>query len=298
MGARVRVNQAAPNTITAKLKPPRRRSSAGVPSGRERSKKWKQCEPEPAAANGERRAAPFRKSTKAVKDRMERALSQRMYLIRSTELDGFETAGRKFELVGSTGNLYTVVIGQLVVCNCVDASKGGGNGHQCKHVLFVFLRVLGVSKDSHIVNQKALLQSELDEILQAPAPNNVAHAEAAARPIARRSLEDAPCPICFEDMAEHDACEATVWCTVRCGNNFHSECADKWREARVQAGEATLCPCCRSLWEEDNECARANSIQVPLSEGQDHRQSIQQLGLPTVRDASTYSEWFRNHANA
>ena len=46
------------------------------------------------------------------------------------------------------------VIGQLVVCNCVDASKGGGNGHQCKHVLFVFLRVLGVSKDSHIVNQK------------------------------------------------------------------------------------------------------------------------------------------------
>ena len=50
----------------------------------------------------------------AVKDRMERALSQRMYLIRSTELDGFETAGRKFELVGSTGNLYTVVMLELL----------------------------------------------------------------------------------------------------------------------------------------------------------------------------------------
>ena len=48
----------------------------------------------------------------AVKDRMERALSQRMYLIRSTELD--ESSGRKFELVGSTGNLYTVVMAQLL----------------------------------------------------------------------------------------------------------------------------------------------------------------------------------------
>lgn len=39
----------------------------------------------------------------------------------------------KFLITGSTGNVYTVIIGKQPVCNCPDAYKG----NQCKHVIYV-----------------------------------------------------------------------------------------------------------------------------------------------------------------
>lgn len=37
-----------------------------------------------------------------------------------------------FGIVGSTGNIYNVVIGKEPVCNCPDGRKG----NQCKHICY------------------------------------------------------------------------------------------------------------------------------------------------------------------
>ena len=83
----------------------------------------------------------------ATRDRISRARNQRLYLIDQADAAAGSSAGatappaRRYIVLGSTGNVYTVCIGELVSCTCPDAEKG----HVCKHQLFVFLRVLRVT---------------------------------------------------------------------------------------------------------------------------------------------------------
>jgi hypothetical protein len=53
--------------------------------------------------------------------------------------------------------VYTVRISKQPRCDCPDAAKG----HVCKHILFVYLRVLKLSASNPIVWQKALLTHEV-----------------------------------------------------------------------------------------------------------------------------------------
>lgn len=39
----------------------------------------------------------------------------------------------KVQIVGTTGNLYEVVIGLVPRCTCPDSQKG----NQCKHIIYV-----------------------------------------------------------------------------------------------------------------------------------------------------------------
>lgn len=70
-----------------------------------------------------------------------------------------------FAVLGSTGNLYNVVISQISACDCPDAQKARGSGSSlCKHILFVLLKVAGLRQSDPRVYQAALLNSELEEI--------------------------------------------------------------------------------------------------------------------------------------
>jgi len=55
-----------------------------------------------------------------------------------------------FKVLGSTGNVYTVTISHVPSCDCPDALKG----NHCKHILFIFLKVLGVPESSGHYYQK------------------------------------------------------------------------------------------------------------------------------------------------
>jgi hypothetical protein len=59
-------------------------------------------------------------------------------------------------VLGSTGNVYSVHVGDVVSCDCPDAAKG----NVCKHRMFVLVRVLGAAQASPLVYQDALLPSE------------------------------------------------------------------------------------------------------------------------------------------
>ena len=101
-------------------------------------------------------------SSKTV-ERIQRALSQRMYLISQKDLSIDGNLRRDFAVLGSTGNVYDVTISKHSTCSCPDSVNC------CKHILFVFLRVLKVNPNSHCIYQNALLQQELASIFASKA---------------------------------------------------------------------------------------------------------------------------------
>ena len=125
-----------------------------------------------AAAGGEKRAARFRSMSAAAAARMERAMTERLYLVdqrdaSTTSPSGLVTRSHEFTVLGSTGNVYTVAISRTPSCTCVDFTDRSAI---CKHLLFVYVKVLRVPRDSHLPVQKGLLRHELVEILPPHAP--------------------------------------------------------------------------------------------------------------------------------
>ncbi|KAK2463824.1 hypothetical protein APHAL10511_004129 [Amanita phalloides] len=205
----------------------------------------------------EKRAARFKvKCPQNIMDRVYRVRQQRLFMIdRSRE---GEELRETFSVLGSTGNVYTVVIDLVPRCNCPDALKG----NHCKHILFIYLKVLRVPESSSHWYQKALLFSELEEIFaQAPlAPNCVAQqhvrdalarasgqnpeSESSSSIKKRMPSEEDNCPICYETMYEV-AENALKFCET-CGNALHDECWKQWQASSVRNGKTVTCVWCRA----------------------------------------------------
>jgi len=188
-----------------------------------------------------------------VLQRMERAKSQRLFLIKRE--------GTSFVVLGSVGNVYDVEIGQIPTCTCPDF----GNGHLCKHIFFIYLRVLRVPEDSPHIYQKALLSTEVAEILDnAPADprdkifasKNVlqkykeSQGEDEAVEVEKKDKrlpwEGEDCPICYEEMDAKQ--EKLVWCEEGCGRNIHAQCFEQWRATKKRQNETVTCVLCRTEW--------------------------------------------------
>jgi len=69
-------------------------------------------------------------------ERLERAVSQRMFLIdRERKISAGGTHEEEvFGIAGTTGNIYQVTISKKPSCTCPDASQ---KGNQCKHIIYV-----------------------------------------------------------------------------------------------------------------------------------------------------------------
>lgn len=239
-------------------------SSGSLPSSQEptpkRSLKRKSSDSQ-AAAPEEKRLAPWRKAcSSATLDRIDRALEQRLYLVKQENVKSSMGTGpaKRFTVLGSTGNVYTVLVDALVSCDCPDAEKG----NLCKHQLFVMLRVLRVPASSELLYQKALLASEREELFSSarrPERRSVVN-DAVRKAFVKatssshkkekkqekkeehRGSKDDDCPICFEILGN----EKLQTCKL-CSNAVHEDCFRRW--AKSQGSDVT-CPFCRAKWVE------------------------------------------------
>ncbi|KAF8707331.1 hypothetical protein AX14_013607 [Amanita brunnescens Koide BX004] len=242
----------------------------------------------------EKRAARFKpKCPQNIMDRVQRVRQQRLFMI-DRNRSGDELR-ETFSVLGSTGNVYTVVIDEVPRCNCPDALKG----NHCKHILFVYLKVLRVPESSPHWYQKALLHSELEEIFaQAPlAPNCVAQQhvrEALAKAMGqdtgsssssnkkRLPTEDDNCPICYETM--YGVAENALNFCETCGNALHDECWKQWKASSVRNGKSVTCVWCRA---ETVPAGERNTYNGGYgNEGYVNLGAI--AGCSPVRDTSTY----------
>ncbi|KJA24154.1 hypothetical protein HYPSUDRAFT_38918 [Hypholoma sublateritium FD-334 SS-4] len=213
------------------------------------------------APKPEKRGAIFKKKCpQNILDRVERVMTQRIFMIDRNRVDG--ELKEEFSVLGSTGNVYTVTIDHRPRCSCPDSSKG----NHCKHILFIFLKVLQVTQASGYWYQKALLTTELQDVFaHAPlAPNSMAHPhvrEAYARATGKATPDvantaatkkkrvpgpDDDCPICYDGM--HGAAEASLVFCEDCGNALHKECFGQWQRTATSSGKDLTCVWCRAPW--------------------------------------------------
>lgn len=82
----------------------------------------------------ERRARRFRTHPpRSYLEKLERATTQRMFVIGRKRKGTEEVPEEEVYMVGTTGNIYRVTIAKEPSCTCPDARKG----NQCKHVVYV-----------------------------------------------------------------------------------------------------------------------------------------------------------------
>lgn len=249
----------------------------------------------------EKRLKRFRGScSTATRQRIDRARTQRMYLVTKDQDADMESLCCNFVVLGSTGNVYDVAIRRVPRCTCPDHAKG----NLCKHILFVLLKVMAVPSDSPLVYQAAWLGSELQEMFEGMRLryrnvsgtvlanravqesysrlkrgedfDDESSANDAAFGVARRT-GDGDCPICFDSLA---GSAKTTFCRSQCGANFHKDCIQHWLQ---QQRAKPTCPMCRGPWEE------AHKKNAPQNEGYTNFGRLQ--GQPQERDTSTYNSW-------
>lgn len=185
---------------------------------------------------------------KPFNDRVERALNQHIRLL--------HRSGATFFILGDTGNVYTVTITSLPKCTCPDPVT------PCKHLLFVYLQVLGLSADdrslrdssfSHWEVQCMLGRDTLPDSLAGESVRQWFHqlynfqgkpqqgSSSSSRP--KVEIEDGTCcPVCLDEMGKQDR---VVACGT-CRNPIHEECFLKWkRSARKKPAH---CVMCRARW--------------------------------------------------
>lgn len=246
------------------------------------------------AGKPEKRLKRFRKSPpQGVQQRIERALSQSLYLVTKSDVNS-QDLSCKFVVLGSTGNVYDVVTGRMPTCSCPDHAKG----NLCKHILFVLLKVMAIPPASPLVYQQAWIGTELEEMYSFMANrfqqvsggvmansavrNEYAKLQQCQHPVSsvvrRKDLED--CPICFDAL---EASADITYCRSRCGASFHGRCIVHWLG---QQGRNPTCPMCRGPWE---------GAEKKVSSDGDFKNLGRLQGQSPHRDMSSYSSWYRYH---
>ncbi|OBT69843.1 hypothetical protein VE03_00744 [Pseudogymnoascus sp. 23342-1-I1] len=232
--------------------------------------------------HGFRERAPYK-----FQDRLERAISQPIFLIdRERKMNSNGTHEiEKFDMAGSTGNIYEVTIDKKPKCTCMDARI---RGNQCKHIIYVLVNVLKVPE--HLQYQQALLSTELKEIFEhAPVtPQSSDGSEETSHPGKRKPIEG-DCPVC---VIEFKPSGEILWCKAACGNNIHKACFDQW--AKSKPGPVK-CVYCRTVWMDDEDAAKKISRHGRRKNEEGYINVAEELGLSGVRDHSSYHQpWFED----
>ncbi|TQN66683.1 E3 ubiquitin-protein ligase Zswim2, partial [Colletotrichum shisoi] len=273
----------APQIISMES-PSRKRKATSVDDKRQPESPEKPKKPKTAtgATTGEKRLRRFRpKPPQSFHDVYHRATTQRFYVLERRRCGTDYAPEEEVELTGSTGNVYTVHIGQVPSCSCPHSLKG----NQCKHWLYVMSRVLR-AKYEHTY-QLALVPSELREIF-ANAPPIDAPADGSQDK--NRKPIDGDCPICFCEF-EAESKETIVWCRAACGQNIHKECFETWAATKRRGGGGggdVTCPFCRSVWQGDEKMVKDIKKGGKVTR-EGYVNVADQLGISTQRDYSTYS---------
>ena len=159
--------------------------------------------------------------------RVRRALTERIHLLKVDETSVCHVVGSKGDRV------YEVsLLGGDVDCSCPDCERG----NICKHILFVWIRVLRLEAEDVVFDIDDELRAEIIQKLADvpqhcyfPQLSGTAQNNTQSKPQVKRQPfdKDTECPICFEilDPAEPNK---IIWCQYSCGNNVHRDCFQKW----------------------------------------------------------------------
>ncbi|KAL8645901.1 MAG: hypothetical protein Q9210_006451 [Variospora velana] len=276
----------AQDTSTPQSKPRKRRLVSKTQLGEETHdggssaekptpKKRKPETPKTSGRDGEKRLRAFRRRPpQSYLLKLERATSQRMFVVNRTRDGTADIPSETVEMAGTTGNIYTITITLEPHCTCPDNRKG----NQCKHIVYVLHNVLKAPE--HLQYQLAFLSSELREIFaQAPAAVSTAVEADEEAPSNRKEITG-DCPICFMEFEPET--EEIVWCKAGCGNNIHKHCFEQWAKSQRRMADVK-CVYCRTPWQGDEDSIAKIKTQGKMND-EGYVNVASQLGLSGRRD--------------
>lgn len=177
--------------------------------------------------------------------RKERAKSQSIFLIEEVCKSEKE---RLYVMMGSTGNIYNVIISNTTSCTCPDSSK---NHKRCKHIYFVLLKIMNTEDDKKEYSDEDLQQMFLNATIKIDsiyASKEIVNAyskikdNSESKTVNKKDTDDL-CPICLDDL---DNGEELDFCKYSCGKNIHKGCFNMWIKAKKPA-----CVFCQHNWFEE-----------------------------------------------
>ncbi|XP_023521856.1 uncharacterized protein LOC111785706 [Cucurbita pepo subsp. pepo] len=186
------------------------------------------------------------KPSQAVADRIVRALHHHLHLL--------YRSNSNFFVLGATGNVYIVSLSSTPSCTCPDRIT------PCKHILFIYIRALGMSLDDVCLRRRTLRPCQLNRLLAAPIILE-SLAEIGIRRIFHQQFfqvkergssanvveEGTACPVCLDDMKKNDR---VVACST-CRNLVHEDCFSRWK--RSKGRRRVSCVVCRARWKETTD---------------------------------------------
>ncbi len=196
-----------------------------------------------------RRCDPFKTDEDKAEERIERALSQRIYLLDEKAIYKHKEDGKekqeieklKYKVMGTTDEYFVTISEEKQKCSCPDFSR---RGKTCKHLFFIFYREFGLKRDLSIEesdywdialkhwNKKRAREKELAKLRESVKEKDLLGPK-------QMPFVGQDCGICLEVMCQEDE---IVYCHITCGQNTHKSCFEKW--ASKNGGS---CVYCRSL---------------------------------------------------
>ncbi|KVH90333.1 hypothetical protein Ccrd_007656 [Cynara cardunculus var. scolymus] len=190
-------------------------------------------------------------------ERLIRSLEHRIRLL--------HRSNSHFFILGATGNVYTVTLSAAPSCNCPDPTT------PCKHILFLYIRVLSLSPDDPCLRTRTLRPCQLTRLLSAPVSSETVAGAAirqrfhelylrriATTPPVITVEDNSTCPICLEEMGVGG--RRLVACAT-CKNPIHEECLMAWKNRRSRT-----CVICRARWRNIDEEDRYINLSAYVSE--------------------------------
>ncbi|KAL5558662.1 hypothetical protein UlMin_034873 [Ulmus minor] len=193
-------------------------------------------------------------------DRVVRALENHLRLLHRSD--------DTFFILGATGNVYTVTLTNTPFCTCPDRIT------PCKHILFVFIRVLGLPLDAPYFRKRSLRPCQLRRLLDLPTLPECMASPSVCRTFHRvffesRNLglnkrpdveieEGTACPVCLEEMGK----EERVAICGTCRNPIHEECFSRWK--RSSGRRSASCVICRARWRPERTADAGEYLNLSL----------------------------------
>ncbi|KAI3928384.1 hypothetical protein MKW98_023985 [Papaver atlanticum] len=180
-------------------------------------------------------------------DRIRKASGEHISLLHRSE--------GEFFVLAETGNVYNVTLSTTPCCRCnlPDSTV------PCKHILFVFLRVLGIFQNDCRIWRKGLKPSQLADLLNMPTSAqtlvgarareeflrlfSMSEVNGCPPPkISHDNVIDVRCPVYHDDMCWGEE----VVERGSCGDVGHKSCLSVWRKRKEE--KVHVCASCREEW--------------------------------------------------
>ena len=200
--------------------------------------------------------------------RIERCFTDNLYLVESIPQNSNEEKKRIYLIMGSTGNVYSVVITNKPTCTCPDFRQ---RKKRCKHIYFVLIRIMKVENPiikkftnenlDEMFNNIPLITNNLivdkskrdkfHEITNNIKSNDNNEKNKKNEKVIQKLNDEDICPICLDNLNNGKELD---YCKYSCGLTLHKKCFQMW-EKRNKG----ICVFCRADWYKNKKKNKNNS---------------------------------------